>query len=463
MTSSSKAAFALDLPSLRNLYRSGESKPSEIVRLVYRRIAADASNPIWITLRPQAEALEDARRLETHEVDASPLYGVPFAVKDNIDVAGLSTTVAYSARTKIAEADAAVVARLRAAGAIPIGKTNLDQFATGLTGARSDFGVCLNAFDRDYISGGSSSGSAVAVAAGHVSFALGTDTAGSGRVPAAFNNIVGLKPTRGLISTRGVAPACRSIDCVSIFASTCRDAGTVFAATAEYDDGDPFSRGWRMQTAPRNSALRVGILAEKDAEFFGDRDARELYAGAIERLRASGARTVEIDFSAFRSAGELLYEGPWLAERLMTLKELAGTDAAWHGINPVVRKVVAPGANYSAADVFEGFYRLRTFTRRADHEWEKADLIALPTTASIFTVREVQADPIETNRRLGLYTNFVNLLDLCAIAVPAAFRSNGLPFGISLIAPRMHDEWLCSIGARYEEAEEPATADQSTV
>jgi allophanate hydrolase len=283
----------------------------------------------------------------------------------------------------------------------------------------------------------------VAVAAGHVSFALGTDTAGSGRVPAALNGVAGMKPTRGLLSARGVAPACRTLDCVSIFALNCADARQVFQIAENYDDGDSFSRRARTQRFPRG-ALRIGMLAPSQAEFFGDGEAAELYAAALARL-------AEIDFIPFREAGGLLYEGPWLAERLAAFRDFAGADASVRGnLHPVVGAVLECGARFSAADVFAGYYRLRDLARRTMREWAKADAIALPAAVPIYTVDEVLAEPFETNRRLGLYTNFVNLLDLCALALPAGRRRRGLPFGITLVAPPLHDQWLCSLGVRWE-------------
>src|ERR1700730_16191350 len=310
----------LDLGSLRALYASKQVQPSEVIAAVYDRIAAAPTKPIWISLVPREEALARARQLENDAAARTPaLYGVPFAIKDNIDLAGLPTTAGCPAYSYSPKRSATVVARLLSAGAMPIGKTNLDQFATGLVGTRSPHGACSSVFDERYISGGSSSGSAVAVARQLVSFSLGTDTAGSGRVPAAFNNLIGLKPTRGLLSTAGVVPACRTLDCVSIFARTCDDAHKVWHASSGFDSGDPFSRVPRPgeDAAPwLDAPFRFGVPPPDQLEFFGDEEAPVLYAEAMRKVERLGGQRVEIDFSIFRAAADLLYQGPWVAERL---------------------------------------------------------------------------------------------------------------------------------------------------
>ncbi|MEQ1860163.1 MAG: allophanate hydrolase [Chthoniobacteraceae bacterium] len=413
----------------RHLFMNADS-----LRTLDRRIGERRDDAVWIHRPPLDELLASA------PTDASlPLFGQTFAVKDNIDVAGWPTTAGCPEFSYVPDADAPVVARLRALGAIPVGKTNLDQFATGLVGTRSPFGIPRSVFSDAHIAGGSSSGSAVAVAAGLVAFALGTDTAGSGRVPAAFNNIVGLKPTRGVLSTRGVVPACRSLDCVSIFARSVAEAHRVFAASREFDAGDPFSRVWKPES---RELRRIGVPRAGQLEFFGDDGMRALYEQAQRRFEIA-----EIDYSPFRDAARLLYAGPWVAERTAAVGEfLAANPDAGH---PVVRQIVMGGAKHSAVESFRASYELARLRRLADAEWTKMDAMLLPTTPTIYTVEEVLADPIRLNSNLGTYTNFVNLLDLCALAVPAGFRPDGLPLGVTLIAPAFHDDALAQLGAAF--------------
>jgi allophanate hydrolase len=382
------------------------------------------------------------------EPDSLPLWGIPFAVKDNIDVAGLPTTAACPAFSHVPDRDAEVVARLRAAGAIMIGKTNLDQFATGLNGTRSPYGAPRCVFDSNYISGGSSSGSAVAVAAGLAAFSLGTDTAGSGRVPAAFNNIVGIKPTPGLISTSGMVPACRSLDCVSIFAATVEDGAIVRRLAEGFDPADPYSKRAEQGALP-SAGLRIGILSEIDRQFFGDREAERLYAAAIARAVGLGAVPVAIDYAPFRETAALLYDGPWVAERLAAFESFGVSADA---LDPSVAAIMLGGRSVSAADAFRGQYRLAELRRRTEAEWDRIDVLLLPTAPTIYRVDEMLAEPIALNSRLGTYTNFFNLLGLSAIAVPAGFRSDGLPFGITLAAPSFHDEALVPIAAALHQA-----------
>jgi len=439
------------ISALRAAYRNGLS-PIDVVNAACDRAQASGDNPIWIGAPARARALERAERLQAVGESARqlPLFGIPFAAKDNIDVAGLRTTVgcpefAYTARTS-----AHVVERLEAAGAICIGKTNLDQFATGLVGTRSPYGACRNPFDPRYISGGSSSGSAVAVALEQVSFALGTDTAGSGRIPAAFNNIVGLKPTRGLISTRGVFPACRSIDCVSVFALDCTDALAVFDVAAGYDAQDAYSR----KPAPNREAfgerLRFAVPRAGQLEFFGDAEYARLFAAAVERLQDLGARRVEIDFGPFIEAQRLLYEGPWVAERIAAIGDFSATHP--EALVPVLRKVLQGAAAMSAVDTFKAMYRLAELRRQTDTVWEQADMLLTPAAATIYRIEKVESDPIALNSRLGYYTNFANLLDLAAANIPGGFRDDGLPFGLSLIAPAYSDRALAGVGGRMHAA-----------
>jgi len=408
------------------------------VNETYDRIESGPLNPVWISLVPRELSLERARRAE------GPLAGLTFAVKDNIDVLGLPTTAGCPAYAYSPSADATVVARLMAAGAIPIGKTNLDQFATGLVGTRSPYGACSSVFDARYISGGSSAGSAVAVGSGLVDFSLGTDTAGSGRVPAAFNGIVGLKPSRGLISTKGIVPACRSLDCVSIFARDYAVASRVLETTQGFDPDDPYSReiGVGQDANPWISGkFRFGVPPPEQLEFFGDQEAAELFEKAVRQFGEHAlAERVEIDFSLFREAAALLYSGPWVAERLAAIGPFMETHAS--EMNPVVRGIIEGAKQYTAVEAFQAEYKLRELRRAAEAEWRKMDIILLPTTGTIYTHKQVAAEPVKLNTNLGYYTNFVNLMDLAAVAVPAGRRRNGLPFGVSLIGRAFSDAAL---------------------
>jgi allophanate hydrolase len=441
----------LAISALRARYRSGAAKPSEVIAEVYDRIAAAGTRPVWISLVPREAAIERARGLEKDpEAILQPLYGIPFALKDNIDLAGLQTTAACPAFAYTPERSATVVDRLIAKGAIPIGKTNMDQFATGLVGTRSPYGACSSVFDTRYISGGSSSGSAVAVASDLVSFSLGTDTAGSGRVPAAFNHLIGLKPSRGILSAAGVVPACRSLDCVSIFSHDCHDAHEVWKAARGLDKLDPYSRLPQPGdgAAPwSHGTFRFGVPAAYQLEFFGDQEAARLYHEAVERLEGMGGIRVEIDFSKFRAVAELLYAGPWVAERLAAIQPFFEAHAA--DMNPVVAGIVDGARRYSAADYFQAEYRLRSLRRCVAHEWDRMDVLVVPSTPTIYTHEEIAADPVRLNSNLGYYTNFVNLLDEAAVAAPAGFRANGLPFGITFIGPAFTDEALVALADRY--------------
>jgi allophanate hydrolase len=432
--------LSLDIANLADGYARGMFKPEDVIGEVYDRVAAQGERPVWISLRPRQETLARAQA-----APRGPLYGIPFAVKDNIDVAGLATTCACPAFAYNPQRSATVVERLEAAGAIVIGKTNLDQFATGLVGTRSPYGIPSSVFNKDFISGGSSSGSAVAVASGLVSFALGTDTAGSGRVPAAFNNIVGLKPTKGLISTRGVVPACRSQDTVSIFALTAADASRVLSEANAFDPEDTFARDFseRKSVAKFPAGLKVGV-PNAPLEFFGDAAAAGLYARSVSRAKELGAEIAEIDFTPFRQAASLLYQGPWVAERLAAIKDFATTQSA--SMHDPVRSIITAAEKLSAVDVFEGYYRLTELKRLAEREWRKMDMLLLPTAPATYTIADVLADPIRLNSNLGLYTNFVNLMDLSALAIPAGFRPDALPFGVTLIGRAGADEYLAEFG-----------------
>jgi allophanate hydrolase len=441
----------LTIADLQRRYRSGALTPLQVVDAVLVRIAEDADPAVWISRVP-AEALRAAAHAlmaGAGPSDAQPLWGIPFAVKDNIDCADLPTTAACPAFSYQPTVDATVVARLRAAGALLVGKTNLDQFATGLNGTRSPFGAPRSVFDGRYISGGSSSGSAVAVASGMVAFALGTDTAGSGRVPAAFNNLIGVKPSRGLLSAAGVVPACRSLDCVTVLAATAADADCVRRLAQGFDDGDPYSRlGVQRPLLP--PGFRFGVLAAEQREFFGDAEAERLYDAAIERMHALGGVPVVFDYTPFAEAAALLYAGPWVAERFAPLRGFIETQAV--AMEPTVLRIIAGAAQFDAAAAFSGFYQLQALRRRADAEWSRLDLLLLPTAPTIYTVEQLRAEPLLLNTRLGHYTNFVNLLDCCAVAAPAGFRDDGLPFGVSLIAPAFADDALAALAGALHQA-----------
>jgi allophanate hydrolase len=378
-----------------------------------------------------------------------PLYGVPFAVKDNIDVAGCPTTAACPEFAYVPRQSATAVERLCAAGAIVVGKTNLDQFAAGLVGVRSPSGTPRNPFDADYVPGGSSSGSAVAVAAGLVTFALGTDTAGSGRVPAAFNNVVGLKPTRGMISAAGVVPACRSLDCVSVFSLTCDDARAVLDVAAGLDAADPYSRAVaELPTArPIGPSFKFGVPRDEQLEFFGDRDVAVLYARAIERLEEMGGASVRVDYEPFLRAAKLLYGGPWVAERVAGIREFF--DRRPDALLDVTRSILEPGATINAVAGFTAMHELAAIRQTTRPTWEAVDFLLLPTAPTIYRLAEVRADPLGLNARLGHYTNFVNLLDLCALAVPAGFGDNRLPAGVTLVAPAGRETDLLRLGGQF--------------
>ena len=339
--------------------------------------------------------------------------------------------------------------RLLAAGAVLIGKTNLDQFATGLVGSRSPYGACGSVYNRDYISGGSSSGSAVATAAGLVAFALGTDTAGSGRMPAALNHLVGLKPTKGRWSTRGLVPACRSLDCITVFASSAADAALVDDVLAGFDAADPFSRRPPPDSDPRRATFRVGLPAPGQLEWLSDSQSQSLFEAAVARVSAMGGQPVEIDLEPLRAAAELLYQGPWVAERTAAVKDLLRTKPGV--IHPVVRGILQGGWSFSAVDAFKADYELKAHVRRAEALWETVDVLLLPTAATTYRVREVLAEPLALNSSMGLYTNFVNLLDMSAIALPAGFRDNATGFGVTLIGPAWADRALLQLARRYEE------------
>jgi allophanate hydrolase len=429
-------------------YRTGAADPAQIVARSYARIRASNDSAVFISLRDEGDAMAEARKLAEQGYTDLPLYGIPVAVKDNIDVLGLPTTAACPAFSYSPGRDATAVTRLRLAGAVIIGKTNLDQFATGLVGVRSPYGVPRNSLDPALIPGGSSSGSGVAVATGLVPVALGTDTAGSGRVPAMFNNVVGLKPSLGLVSNAGLVPACRTLDCISVFALTTDDASAVLSVIAGYDAKDPFCR---QRPLSRPGALpahvRVGVPRPGQRIFFGDTRSAADYSDALDRLARLGADVEEIDIEPFYEAARLLYEGPWVAERYAATRSLIAS--APESMHPVTREIILSGARPTAVDAFGAFYRLEALRRVAQETFLEVDVLALPTAPTVYTLAQVLADPIQLNSRLGTYTNFVNLLDLCGLALPAALHAGATPFGITLLAPGGRDGLLAAIGRRF--------------
>ena len=433
------------IAALLAAHRAGTVSPAQTVARSYQRIREHNDPAIFISLRDEKDALAEAEALTAKNASLLPLYGIPVAVKDNIDVAGLPTTAACPAFSYLPAHDSTAVARLRAAGAIMIGKTNLDQFATGLVGVRSPYGIPNNPMRGDLIPGGSSSGSAVAVSTGLVPLSLGTDTAGSGRVPAMLNNIVGLKPSLGLISTAGVVPACRTLDCVSVFALTVDDATAALAAMAGPDGADPFSRNRPLaQVTAFPANLRLGVPRDGQLIFFGDKAAEAAYGAALERWTALGATLVGFDLEPFYETARLLYEGPWVAERYLVIRNLLASSP--DAIHPITREIAAAGARLTAADTFAALYRLQALRRIAERAFANIDALVLPTAPTVYSTAQVLANPIELNSRLGTYTNFVNLLDLCGLALPASIRSDDIPFGITLLAPAGQDAQLASIG-----------------
>lgn len=432
-----------DIASLRAAYQSGLGI-AEVIDAVVARIDAAGDPGIFIHLATKAELLAEADALGPFDPVAKPLWGIPFAVKDNIDVAGMPTTAACAEYAYTPDKDATVVARLKAAGAFVVGKTNLDQFATGLVGVRTPWPIPRNAIDPKLVPGGSSSGSAAATARGIVSFALGTDTAGSGRIPAGLNNIVGLKPTVGALSTTGVVPACRTLDCVSVFALTVDDAYAVLSAAAAHDAADPYSRVVAVQPlAARPPVLTVGIPAKADLKFFGDASMQAGFEAALTALETLGARLVEIPFGDFYATADLLYEGAWVAERYAAIRDFF--EANEPALHPVTRKIIGGARNLSAADAFRGLYALQAYKARLAPVIASVDLFCVPTAPTHYSVDAVLADPIVTNSRLGTYTNFVNLLDMCGIAVPTGTRDDGLPMSVTLLAAAGRDGLVAAV------------------
>lgn len=443
----------LTISQLHAHYRQQDFTPGELIETLLQRAAEYADYNSWITLLSYAEIQPYLACLQGKSPDELPLYGIPFAVKDNIDLKGIATTAACEAFRYVPDESAYVVQLLLDAGAIPLGKTNLDQFATGLVGVRSPYGATKNAFNSDYISGGSSSGSAVVVAQGIVSFALGTDTAGSGRIPAGFNNILGLKPTRGLLSTRGVVPACKTLDCVSIFATTTNDLQQLLQLTASYDTQDPYSRlnTESSQTSVRtDAAFTFAVPNSEQLEFFGNEDYRQQFQQAIAQLEQLGGKKLEIDFSAFLDAAKLLYAGPWVSERYLACESVLAKDPS--ALLDVTRSIIEPGKDFLATDAYRAQYQLQTYKQKTDALLSQFEFLLTPTAGTIYTIAEVQNDPIKLNSNLGYYTNYMNLLDYASIAVPTGFTSAGLPFGVTLVSTAFSDQRLLGFAHRLQQA-----------
>ncbi|RKG42999.1 MULTISPECIES: allophanate hydrolase [Acinetobacter] len=409
----------------------------------------DRADPAWISIasKEQLTAQIDALK-KIENATTLALFGVPIAVKDNIDVAGFASTAAFKLFTYLKTQDAYVVQRLKQAGAIIVGKTNLDQFATGLVGTRSPFGAVQNTFNPDYVSGGSSSGSGSVVARGLVPIALGTDTAGSGRIPAAFNNIVGLKPTKGRFSNTGLLPACKSIDCISIFALTVADANDVALLMEGFDVQDSYSRV-NPATAPAKLSEKLKLAIPKQLEFFGDTQSADAFQQALLQLKNLGAEITEIDFSAFNQLASQLYQGSWVAERTAAVADLLETSA--QDFDPTVLEIIQKGKQYSAVDTYRAEYLKQDLARNIQQTLAQFDALVVPSSPTIHTLAEMAEAPIENNSHFGTYTNFTNLADLSAIAVPAGFRADGLPFGITLIAPAWHDAALADFAQTWQQ------------
>jgi len=436
------------IAALHDSYAAGLS-PAEILNGVYARIREIDDPGIFITLVPEEEAKKAASELGAFDPAVKPLWGVPFAIKDNIDVAGMPTTAACPAFTYIAAETAFSVQRLLDAGAILIGKTNLDQFATGLVGIRTPYPVPRNSIDPAYVPGGSSGGSGVAVGHGIVTFALGTDTAGSGRVPAGLNNIVGLKPTLGSLSSHGVVPACQTLDTISIFAGTVGDAEAVHKIMSAYNPADPWSKKipGATQSCPVPPGLRVGIPGTGSRRFGGDALSEKAFDAALGDLfSVIATKPAEIDMTPLFEVALLLYNGPWVAERYQAIRHII--EESPEVLHPTTRKIIGSAAELSAADAFAGLYKLAELRRIAEAVWDKIDVLVVPTFPRPRTLADLVTDPIGPNSELGTYTNFVNLMDLCALAIPGRFREDGFPAGVTLIAPRGRDGLLAALGAK---------------
>lgn len=437
----------LNIKDLRAKYLSGEVTVKEVISSIFEKIEQTRDSNIWIYTLTEEELSPYLKNLENKNIEELPLYGIPFAIKDNIDLVNIPTTAACPEFSYTPKKSAFVVEKLIQAGAIPIGKTNLDQFATGLVGTRSPYGACKNSINKEYISGGSSSGSAVAVALEMASFSLGTDTAGSGRVPAAFNNLIGLKATKGVISTSGVVPACRSLDCVTVFAKELDSIKEVFEIVNAYDEENIYSRAYEKNEFEEKAKFSFAIPKKEQLKFFGDEEAKNLFDEAVKKFESLGGKACEIDYEPFNESANLLYSGPWVVERFIAIKEVITKTPQI--VEQTVRKIISGGENINAINYFESEYILKKNRKKAEKFFEEFDFMLTPTTGTIYKIEEVNSNPIELNTNLGYYTNYMNLLDLSAIAVPAGFRKNGLPFGVTVVAKNFEEEKLLSYASKY--------------
>ncbi|MDM5271951.1 allophanate hydrolase [Sulfurovum sp. zt1-1] len=437
----------MTISQLLNDYKNKVITPRDVIAQIKVRITEHADNPIYLYVLSDEELEPYFVRLEGVDIDSLPLYGIPFSIKDNIDLAGIPTTAACPEFAYTPECSAFVVEQLIEAGAIPVGKTNLDQFATGLVGTRSPYGACKNSINPEYISGGSSSGSAISIALDMAVFSLGTDTAGSGRVPAAFNNLIGLKASKGVVSTSGVVPACRSLDCVTVFTKELSDIKTVFEIMNEYDQKDIYSRVYTPTEEKSKESFTFAIPKKEHLKFFGDDQAQKLFEEAVKKFESLGGKAVEIDYTPFDESANLLYSGPWVAERYIAIKDtITKTPEV---VNETVRTIISGGDKIDAINYFESEYTLKKNRKIMDTIFNEYDFVLTPTTGTIYKIEEVNADPIQLNTNLGYYTNFMNLLDLCAIAVPAGFRENGLPFGVTIVADKFEEGKILDYSSKY--------------
>jgi allophanate hydrolase len=440
----------LNIKTLKQNYLEGVVTPRELFQTIKKKIKEYEKHNIWIYTLSDEELEPYFKTLESKSVNELPLYGIPFAIKDNIDLENIPTTAGCKEYEYTPKQSAFVVQKLIEAGAIPVGKTNLDQFATGLVGTRSPYGECKNSINPEYISGGSSSGSAVSVALDMVSFSLGTDTAGSGRVPAAFNNLVGLKATKGVVSTSGVVPACRSLDCVTVFTKELEDVEFVFEVVNKYDEADIYSRKYISNANEVKSSFSFAIPKKEQLKFFGDKAAEELFYKAVEKFESMGGKAIEIDYEPFNESANLLYSGPWVTERYIAIKDVITKTP--EVVEKTVRTIISGGDKIDAINYFESEYTLKKNRKYADKIFSEYEFMLTPTTGTIYTIDEVNADPIQLNTNLGYYTNYMNLLDLCAVAIPAGFRENGLPFGVTVVANNFEENKILKYSSKYLKA-----------
>ena len=435
----------LTINQLHQNYLNDDFTPEQLVKYILEQASKRLNDNCWIHLMSLEEIQPYIDALKNKIPDNLPLYGIPFAIKDNIDLIGIPTTAACDAYTYTATKTAHVVERLINAGAIPIGKTNLDQFATGLVGTRSPYGETHNAFNSDYISGGSSSGSAVVVSQGLVTFSLGTDTAGSGRVPAAFNNILGMKPTRGLISCSGVVPACKSLDCVALFATTTVDLEKIFTVCDDFDPNDPYTRkNTKINSRPTlptvNEQFTFAVPKQAQLKYFGNKEYEKLFSNTIAQLETLGGKKIEIDYNLFNEAALLLYQGPWVSERYIACQPLI--DEQPDTLLDVTRGIIEQGRDKTAVDVYQSQYKINACKLKTDEIMSRCDFLLTPTTGTHYRIDEINNNPVELNSNLGYYTNYMNLLDYASIAVPAGLTTTGLPFGVTFVSYALKDKQL---------------------